>query len=183
MIDALRNALAYDPETGALIWRERADQHQRWNTRYARKPAGKTHHSGYISIKFRGRWLQAHRVAWAITYGTWPDGHIDHINGRPGDNRIANLRVVSDRENARNQGVSRNNTSGRTGVFWSARTARWRATIKVQYRSIYLGDFTDFSMAVAARKSAEAKYGFHENHGKRSAVVRSALTAGAPDEH
>ena len=35
----------------------------------------------------------AHRVAWALYHGAWPDKQIDHINGNTKDNRIVNLRV------------------------------------------------------------------------------------------
>uniref|UniRef100_A0AB39C382 HNH endonuclease n=1 Tax=Salmonella phage vB_SE126_1P TaxID=3236703 RepID=A0AB39C382_9VIRU len=47
-----------------------------------------------------------------------------------------------------------------TGIF------TWVAKIKVDRRKIHLGQFDNFDEAVAARKDAEAAYGFHENHGE-----------------
>lgn len=44
-----------------------------------------------------------HRLAWWFHYGKWPDNQIDHINGDKGDNRIANLRDVTAKENAQHR--------------------------------------------------------------------------------
>ena len=46
-----------------------------------------------------GKLIYAHRAAWAIHFGEWPKGEIDHINGDASDNRIINLRVVNRTEN------------------------------------------------------------------------------------
>ena len=54
--------------------------------------------------------------------------------------------------------VRKNNSSGITGVEWLKSAQRWRATICFQGRRLYLGKFVRFEDAVAARKSAEAKY-------------------------
>ena len=44
-----------------------------------------------------------HRVVWAWHHGRLPTMQIDHINGNGFDNRIENLREVSQSENMRNQ--------------------------------------------------------------------------------
>lgn len=41
----------------------------------------------------------AHRVVWALHYGKFPDGVIDHIDGDPSNNRLDNLRSVDQSEN------------------------------------------------------------------------------------
>lgn len=51
--------------------------------------------------------------------------------------------------------VRRNNTSGVPGVDWQARRQRWRATICFKGKRHYLGSFTEFGEAVAARKRGE----------------------------
>lgn len=84
---------------------------------------------------------------------------IDHIDTeRKYDNRKSNLRVAKRIENCRNRRLNRNNTSGVTGVYWASREQKWRATIKVNYKYIELGDFDDFNDAVRARKDAEKVY-------------------------
>ena len=42
---------------------------------------------------------RAHRVIWALVHGEWPEGQIDHINGVRDDNRLENLRVVTNQDN------------------------------------------------------------------------------------
>ena len=83
---------------------------------------------------------------------------IDHINHSTNDNRKCNLRKVTKGENTRNSGLSRNNTSGVTGVFWNNRRGKWSATLFHNWRRHDLGRFDSFDDAVAARKAAEEKY-------------------------
>ena len=84
---------------------------------------------------------------------------IDHINtDRKYDNRKSNLRIAKRIENCRNRKLNKNNTSGVTGVYWATREQKWRASIRVNYKRIELGDYDDFDDAVKARKDAEKIY-------------------------
>lgn len=67
----------------------------------------------------------------------------------------------------RNIGVSRDSKSGFTGVHWNKNNRKWRAQVSVKKEVIYLGQYSDLKKAISARKQANLKYGFHENHGKR----------------
>lgn len=108
--EVLRQLLRYEPDTGKLFWLHRAadlfpskSAAKSWNARFAGAEALATDNGqGYLAGRINGRPLKAHRVVWAISYGEWPIGEIDHINGNPGDNRIANLRAVGRTENTRN---------------------------------------------------------------------------------
>jgi len=107
-------------------------------------------------------------VIWAIVHGEWPEWQIDHINGVRRDTRLCNLRSVSASENSRNCALSTRNKSGSIGVCWDAHHNKWHASIKVDGRQVALGRFSEFENAVSARKAAEAKYGYHVNHGRPS---------------
>jgi len=59
--------------------------------------------SGYIFIRL-GKLYRSHRLIWIYHYGDIPEGlQIDHINRIRNDNRIENLRVVSQSTNNLNQ--------------------------------------------------------------------------------
>ena len=108
----------------------------------------------------------AHRLVWAMQTGEWPSGDIDHINGNRHENRWANLRSVTRQENRKNAAIPSNNKSGVLGVFWSKRDSVWIARIGDNRTGIHLGNFHSFDDAVAVRKTAEAEYNFHPNHGR-----------------
>ena len=67
----------------------------------------------------------------------------DHVNRNGLDNRRINLRPATYAQNGANRALLRNNTSGYKGVHWDRRGRKWRAQIKVNDRSRYLGLFTD----------------------------------------
>lgn len=172
-IDQLRELLDYDSDAGELLWRPRPREMftrdrlwMTWNTRYAGKRALNTIDShGYAHGRLLDKKHYAHRVILALTNGEWPD-EVDHINGDRTDNRLSNLRAVSHQRNMRNRKRATNNTSGVTGVYWSARERAWVAQIGVNGRMRSLGRFANKNDAAAARKSADALHGFHENHGR-----------------
>jgi hypothetical protein len=172
-IETLRNLLRYDPETGELFWLPRdvslfktERDCNEWDTRYGNKQAGGINKLGYVVISLSGRKFRAHRVAWAIHHGAWPTDQLDHINGDRVDNRMVNLREVTNHENHKNQKLPCNNTSGVMGVYWHKGLAKWQAQITVDGKRIHLGYFDSIEDAAAARAKAEIKHDFHENHGR-----------------
>lgn len=171
--EELRQLLDYDPETGKLFWKERPlglfpdDRSGKiWNTRFAGREAFAKQVTGYLQGGVWGTRVLAHRAAWAITHGRWPDAEIDHINGKRDDNRILNLRAVSHQENCRNSRRPSNNTSGHVGVIWCKRSKRWVARISMDKKIKHVGAFRKKLDAIAARKQAEQDFCFHANHGR-----------------
>lgn len=169
--DELRQLLDYDPEAGVLVWRERPlemfrrrGDWKRWNTCFAGRTAGARGGYGYIAFQVFGQHFLAHRVAWAIAHGAWPEGDIDHINGDGTDNRIVNLRSVSHAVNLRNMRRPSHNTSGVVGVYQHP-NGKFRALIGSKKNRVHLGYFDAIEDAIAARKTAEARMGYHKNHG------------------
>ena len=174
----LRELLDYGPETGRLYWKKRdpkyfpgrfraaADDAAAWNNKFAGKEALTADKgNGYRVGSIFHKKVLAHRAAWAIYYGQWPDNQIDHINHNRGDNRIANLRDVSLADNCRNNSLRADNTSGVAGVYRNPNGKPWTARISVNGINRYLGRFSTLEEAASARRDAEEKYGFHENHG------------------
>lgn len=166
--ELLPTLFSCDFSTGELIWKERDPATFRkaatFNKQFAGRPALTALNKGYRCGRLFDRMVQAHRVVFALAHGRWPVGQVDHIDGNPANNRLDNLREVTNAENHRNERRPRNNTSGVAGV--GLRGDRWRAHIKVNFRQIHLGVFSSKEEAIEARRRAEREYGFHKNHGR-----------------
>lgn len=162
----LHDFLKYDPATGKFLWLERPDS-PTFNSRFAGKEAfTRTDAKGSKIGKINDRTFKAHRVAFAMVHGRWPDSDkgIDHINGIRSDNRIENLREVNASENNRNQAKPKGSKTPRVGVRREG--DRWRAGIKVDNKERFLGRFESLAEAIKCREAAERRFGFHENHGR-----------------
>lgn len=170
--EVLRQLLRYDPDTGKLFWRERPlgafvslRGFKTWNARYAGKEAFTACDGyGYLCGAVNYIVIKAHRVIWAMQMGEWPN-HVDHINGIRSDNRFSNLRSVTRQENQRNHKRHKTNSSGHMGVCWHQKAGKWCAYIDAGKR-LHLGLFDDLAEAIAERKAAEIRHGFHANHGR-----------------
>jgi hypothetical protein len=155
--------LEYNPITGIVSW----------TTEGSHKRGPKGSEAGFYNkieryrlITCSGRILRTHRIVWYLYYNQWPKYVIDHIDGNTTNNRIENLRDVTRKTNSRNMKRSKANKSGVTGVFWCKRVEKWGASIYQNRRNVALGNFTQKWDAICARKSAEVRFGYHENHGR-----------------
>lgn len=156
----LKEVLHYDCDTGLFSWIV-----SKSGINKNSKTAG-WERLGYTCITICGKDYRAHRLAWLYVYGEWPSEFIDHINKVRSDNRIANIRLATLKENSKNQSIPRHNTSGIMGVGWRESRNHWYAQIASDGKNIYLGSFNDKFEAICCRMSANNKYGFHENHGR-----------------
>lgn len=179
--ELLRKLLRYEPDTGKLFWLERTsdmfahctrDSWQScdaWNSRNAnRETFTSCDKNGYRRGRIYRRYYFAHRVIWAMVHDRYPAADTDHINGVQNDNRLVNIRAVTHQENLMNCRIRSDNKSGCTGVVWNKAGNVWHSRIKFDGKFIHLGSFSNKADAVGCRRSAEAKYGFHPNHGRES---------------
>ena len=153
-IDELRRLFRYEPETGDLIRLVTVS----WNA-VSGDVAGMKHRNRmthYKRVCVNGKVIYAHRIAWAMSYGNWPENQIDHVDGDGLNNRIENLRDSTHTQNQRNQRLHRRNSSGVRGV--SRCKDRWLALIWFEGKRIHLGRHSTIEAAAAARKSGEEKY-------------------------
>ena len=150
----LVKVLNYNPETGEFHWRVKPSK---------RFPAGMKAGStvnGYVRIHHKDHMYGAHRLAWLYMYGKHPENQIDHINGNPSDNRIANLREATHTENAQNiRRAQKNNSHGTLGITYDPKKQLWRARIGINGKRIYIGKYK--SQEEAAKAYIEAKRTMH----------------------
>lgn len=167
-----------EPDSGRLFWRVRPTEFfvagpeqeraaKSWNTSFAGREAFRTlSGNGYYHGTLLGEKVCAHVVVFALYHGRWPDHTIDHVNGDRLDNRPENLRDVPHIQNMRNQPLSRASTTGVTGVHFDRARGKYAAHITIRGKTVHLGRFSAMGAAVRVRKRAEAKHGFHKNHGR-----------------
>lgn len=178
--ELLRQLMDYDPNTGLLSWRLRDESlfnsswnrsakvcAKAWNDKFAGKPALiNIGAEGYLQGRVFNKHVSAHRAAWAIQFGYWPSGQIDHIDGNKLNNSLKNFRHVDAEENAKNRAISTANTSGRTGLSWIASRGRWYFCAQAGGRKIQ-GRDACFGRALLSRMEAEKLLQFHRNHGRK----------------
>lgn len=178
--EVLLALLRYEADSGLLYWRERPlewfrdagktaiHMHASWNTRFAGKRAFTANSAGHHTGAFFGKLYLSHRIIWKMVYGTEPLV-IDHINGDGHDNRIDNLRSVTQATNSRNACIKNTSKTGVNGVSFHKQTGKFRANVTVGGKQFHLGLFKTLDEATAARQLAEKEHGFHKNHGRAAA--------------
>lgn len=143
--DTIHELFDYDPDTGLFT---------RTSTRGGQVKgslAGYTREDGYTYIRVLGKQYLGHLLAWYYYYMSWPIEQIDHINGIKNDNRIVNLRDVTQSINQQNQ-LRAPVTNLSTGVLGVSKVAegrfKARATINGVRKS--LGTFNTLEKAEQA---------------------------------
>ena len=134
----------YDKETGKFWWTQRGQGRQ------TEVPAGSVNSDGYVCLMWEGKKVQAHRLAWFLTYGYWPRV-IDHINRVRTDNRIENLREVTHKENQRNAGPHKDKRIDLPRGIDICKEGTYRVRVLKNGKRHYKQGFYDLAAAVAYR--------------------------------
>ena len=113
------------------------------------------HKSGkYVLASVDYQLHKLHRLIWLWHHGKFPEHHLDHIDGNPGNNRIENLREATDSQNMQNQRTARaNNKLGVQGVYRVKN--RFRAVLTTNGKSQHLGYFDTPELAHEAYLKAK----------------------------
>ena len=89
-----------------------------------------------------------HQLVAMAFLGHKPNGQnlvVNHINFDRKDNRLENLEVITQRQNANLKHIK--SSSKYTGVTWNKKNKKYRALIVINRYQIYLGAFTDEKIA------------------------------------
>lgn len=83
---------------------------------------------------------------------------VDHINGDTLDNRRSNLRICTQKDNARNSSAPINSPTGFKGAVLRPCGKRWQSRIRVDGRMLHLGMFSTLAEALLAYDAAAIHY-------------------------
>lgn len=99
--------------------------------------------------------IRMHRALLGLT--TSDKIEVDHIDRNTLDNRRMNLRSITHAENMQNMSPQKGRTSAHRGVFWNPDNRNWRARLRHEGKTLYLGSFAHESDAVAAVQTARRR--------------------------
>jgi hypothetical protein len=155
--ERLHKLFTIDPETGVFTSKK--------PNRTPNKQGGVGNFSlSYQRMCVDGVMYPAHRIAYIMYHGDFPlHMYIDHINGDRLDNRVLNLRLVTNKQNAENTARNKSNSSGFKGVHWHKRLMKWAANIRTNYYKKHLGYFDRADEAYAAYCAAANDLFTHDN--------------------
>lgn len=162
--ERLKHLIDYNKQTGIFRWKI--------NRRGVAKAGDVAGHittgkggKRYIIISVDGSYYYGQQLAFMYVLGGFAKDQVDHKNGDASDNRWDNLRPVTAAENQRNARLRSDNTTGVPGV--SLIRGVFAVRISNGCKREFLGRFDNIFDAACSRKSAERKYGFHINHGRK----------------
>jgi hypothetical protein len=117
------------------LWRWKS--HRMWSSPKFLKIVNKPRTDGYIHPMIGGKHVHQHRIIAAVFLGldmTDSKIQVDHINGIRHDNRLENLRLVNNQQNQWNRTTAK-------GYYWNKQHRKWKAQLKVDGKTQFLGYF------------------------------------------
>lgn len=115
LLEYIKNHFYYDEQSGTITRDDRKNSN------------GSYDKDGYLILKIKGKQFKAHRLAWFLHYGKFPEKEIDHINRNRKDNSIKNLRECTHQENIKNTNKKINKDTGVQGIYLDKTTKGLKA--------------------------------------------------------
>lgn len=137
---AIEKGYTYNPESGVIYTPNKKEI--TYKDKY-----------GYIILRLLNNKyykLFGHQFAWYYVNKECVD-YLDHINGIKDDNRINNLRSITNQENQWNQKKAK-------GYSWDKQRNKWASRITVNKKIIHLGRFDTEEEARQSYLNAKEKY-------------------------
>lgn len=147
-LDNVKSKLEYSLVTGNFVWLVGNNRKVK-----AGDVAGCVHPTGYVVIKFEGKFYPAHILAWFYMTGEIPANLIDHKDLNKSNNKWNNLREATSQENALNRKVLKTNKLGIKGIY-EKYSGRYCAQFIVKGKTYYLGLYDTIDAATIAYKTA-----------------------------
>ena len=160
-----KGLIEVDPETGFVCsWLSNSKDGRKKKNKKQIGASNRSKDNWYIHLSAgpsrKERYqILAHRFVWIIFNGDIPDRlEINHINGIKNDNRLCNLREITQQQNCQNQRTPpSHNTSGFMGVSYYKAGNKYAAHINLDGKKKHLGYFNDPKIAYQAYLTAKRK--------------------------
>ncbi len=117
----------------------------------------------YERVSVGGKLQALHRMIYIWHYGI-PKNNIDHIDGNRENNKIENLRQVTQQQNCLNRKHQSNSKSPYKNVYLQAPTKNaewkrnWVVSVNVSGKRKYIGSFEDLELADLVATEARDKF-------------------------
>lgn len=147
ILSVIRDYLEYEADTGDFYWIK--DTNPRGPSKVGTR-AGVINALQYIVIGFGRQRLLGHKLAWFFVHDYWPEW-LDHINGRPWDNRLINLRECTQSQNIANANYGENR-----GV--ELHGAKYRVRVVVNGVRHEVGSYSTIEEARIASREAHIRF-------------------------
>jgi hypothetical protein len=144
----LKELLYYNLNTGIFHWITPTNIHILIGQE-AGSIEGTSRGREYLVIGIDHKLYKAHNLAWLYVYGYLPE-RLDHRDRNGLHNWINNLRECTNSQNAMNQGIRSDNTTGVKGIQWNERLRKYRARIGINRERIHVGYFKSLKDAEKA---------------------------------
>lgn len=128
--------LNYFPISGILIW----TKPKSFSVKVG-QPFGATTKGGYRAGNVNKQPIKAHHICWYKFYGEWPSLQLDHRNNIRDDNRIRNLREVTDKQNRHNAKANKTNKTGEVGITFLDKWRKKKYHVDIFRNGIRLSSF------------------------------------------
>lgn len=162
----VKEYLDYDPITGKLFWKKKLTI----KTVVGSQAGSLVKNRKYRTIKIFGFLYFEARLIWLHQTGEYLPKNIqlDHINHDTLDNRLCNLRKVSQLENNKNNSLRCDNKLGITGVYTKLlKNGEITYIAEINHKGFKKAKQSkDINVVLAWRNKLLNQFGFHPNHGK-----------------
>jgi hypothetical protein len=146
----------FDYRDGKLYWKE-----DRGANKVKGIHAGTVDAKGYRVVQINKKMYKEHRLIFLYFNGTLPK-ILDHINRNKEDNRIENLRAVSDALNAQNRNAHKNNAVGHKNISYHKKRKCYYVRIMVNYTEKFIGTFKTLEEAIKAAENTRKQHHEHQ---------------------
>lgn len=118
----------------------------------------------YLRVFVDGKAHRLHRLIFIHQNGYAPKC-IDHIDGNRLNNKIENLREVTQQQNCINKKHHKNSKSPFKNVYWNDNAKKWVVVVSVNQKRKYFGVFKDIELAdLVAMEARNLHHGLYARH-------------------